>query len=70
MSDLELVLTSLAETAAVALHRSRASHGFEELFDDAAEAGLIAGAARTQIEQGGSRKPRHVDEHAGATRQY
>jgi hypothetical protein len=69
MSDLELVLTSLAETAAVALHRSRASHGFEDLFDDAAEAGLIAGAARTRIEQGGSRKPRHVDdEHAGATR--
>jgi hypothetical protein len=69
MSDLELVLTSLAETAAVALHRSRASHGFEELFDDATEAGLIAGTARTRIEQGGSRKPRHVaDEHAGATR--
>ena len=44
MSDLELVLTSLAETAAVSLHRDRASQGIEELFDDATEAGRIAGA--------------------------
>jgi hypothetical protein len=58
MNDLELVLTSLAETAAVALHRNRASAGFEELLDDAREAGQVAGAARTQIEQGSARKPR------------
>jgi hypothetical protein len=58
MNDLELVLTSLAETAAVALHRNRASNGFDELLDDAREAGRIAGAARIQIEQGSARKPR------------
>jgi DNA-damage-inducible protein D len=70
MSDLELVLTSLAETAAVSLHRDRASQGFEELFDDATEAGRIAGAARVQIEQGGARKPRRMDEHAEVNRRY
>jgi hypothetical protein len=58
MSDLELVLTSLGETAAVALHRNRGSSGFEDLMADALEAGRIAGAARTQIEQGSARKPR------------
>jgi hypothetical protein len=56
MSDLELVLTSLGETAAVALHRNRGSSGFEELMADATEAGRIAGAARTQIEQGSARR--------------
>jgi DNA-damage-inducible protein D len=58
MSDLELVLTSLGETAAVALHRNRASHGIDELLADAQEAGRIAGAARTQIEQGSARRPK------------
>jgi prophage antirepressor-like protein len=58
MSDLELVLTSLGETAAVALHRNRGSSGFDELLADAAEAGRIAGAARTQIEQGSARRPK------------
>jgi DNA-damage-inducible protein D len=58
MSDLELVLTSLAETAAVALHRNRASHGYDELVGDAQEAGRIAGQARAQIEQGSARKPK------------
>jgi DNA-damage-inducible protein D len=61
MNDLELVLTGLGETAAVALHRNRGSSGFEELMADAAEAGRIAGAARTQIEQGSARKPRRRD---------
>lgn len=60
MSDLELVLTSLGETAAVALHRNRGSNGFDELVADATEAGRIAGAARTQIEQGSARKPKRV----------
>jgi DNA-damage-inducible protein D len=58
MSDLELVLTSLAETAAVALHRNRASHGLDELVDDAREAGRIAGDARSRIEQASAHKPR------------
>jgi hypothetical protein len=60
MSDLELVLTSLGETAAVALHRNRGSNGFDELVADAREAGRIAGVARTQIEQGSARKPKRV----------
>jgi hypothetical protein len=58
MSDLELVLTGLGETAAVTLHRNRASQGFEELLEDARDAGRIAGLARTQIEQGSAHKPR------------
>lgn len=64
MSDLELVLTALGETAAVALHRNRGSHGFEELMADAAEAGRIAGAARTQIEQGSARRPKRESQQA------
>jgi hypothetical protein len=67
MSDLELVLTSLAETAAVTLGRHRASHGFEELVQDAQEAGRIAGEARTRIEQGSAHKARRVNEHALAS---
>jgi prophage antirepressor-like protein len=66
MSDLELVLTSLGETAAVALHRNRGSSGFDELLADAAEAGRIAGAARTQIEQGSARKPK-VESHRASS---
>jgi prophage antirepressor-like protein len=62
MTDLELVLTSLGETAAVALHRNRGSSGFEELLADAAEAGRIAGEARTRIEQGSARRPK-VESH-------
>jgi prophage antirepressor-like protein len=67
MSDLELVLTSLGETAAVVLHRNRGSSGFEELMADATEAGRIAGAARTQIEQGSARKPRRRESHRAST---
>jgi DNA-damage-inducible protein D len=66
MSDLELVLTSLGETAAVALHRNRGSNGFDELMADAAEAGRIAGLARTQIEQGSARKPRRESHPASS----
>src|SRR5829696_5522826 len=60
MNDLELVLTSLGETAAVALHRNRGSAGLDELLADAQEAGQIAGAARTQIEQGSARRPKRT----------
>jgi hypothetical protein len=68
MNDLELGLTGIAETAAVALPRKRASSGMERSYKVAPEAIGFSGAARTRIEQGGSRKPRQVDEHAGATR--
>lgn len=58
MSDLELALTALGETAAVALHRNRNSQGIDELLADAQDAGRIAGQARTQIEQGSVRRPK------------
>jgi DNA-damage-inducible protein D len=64
MSDLELVLTSLGETAAVILHRNRGSNGFEELLADAIEAGQVAGQARTHIEQGSARRSKSAVESA------
>lgn len=51
MSDLELALTSLGETAAVALHQSRDSHGLDQLERDAREAGEIVAQTRQQIER-------------------
>ena len=51
MSDLELALTALGETAAVALHRDRDSRGFEELLADAKDAGEVVAKTRTEIEQ-------------------
>lgn len=50
MGDLELALTALAETAAVALHRDRASRTMEDLRRDVADAGAIAGRAREGLE--------------------
>ena len=50
MSDLELALTSLGETTAVALHQSRNSNSFEQLEADTGDAGDIVAAARNQIE--------------------
>jgi DNA-damage-inducible protein D len=67
MSDLELVLTSLGETAAVALHRNRGSQGFDDLLADATEAGRIAGTARKAIEHGSSKRlGRHQDRVSAA----
>lgn len=54
MNDLELVLTMLGETAAVALHRQRDSHGFQQLLVDAADAGQIAATTRAEIEDRGA----------------
>ena len=53
MTDLELVLTTLGETAAVALHRRRDSRGVDALAADATDAGEIAAAARTELEKRG-----------------
>ena len=50
MSDLELALTTLGETVAVALHRARDSHGFDQLDADARDAGEIVAQTRQQIE--------------------
>jgi DNA-damage-inducible protein D len=50
MSDLELGLTALGETLAVALHRDRDSRGFEALEQDARDAGRIVARTRADIE--------------------
>ena len=50
MTTLELVLTSLAEATATAIHQAHDSQGFGELRRDAHEAGAIAGSARRDIE--------------------
>lgn len=56
MSDLELTLTMLGETAAVELHRDRNSQGFEQLKADVREAGEVTRIARQEIERRGGRK--------------
>ena len=50
MTTLELVLTSLAEATATAIHQAHDSQGFGKLRRDAHEAGNISGAARRDIE--------------------
>ena len=50
MTTLELVLTSLAEATATAIHQAHDSQGFGELRRDTHKAGNIAGAARRDIE--------------------
>ena len=51
MSDLELALTSLGETTAVALHQARQSQGLEQLDADAKDAGEIVAQTLAQIER-------------------
>jgi hypothetical protein len=50
MSDLELALTALGETVAVALHRDHDSRGYEALESDARDAGEIVARTRDEIE--------------------
>jgi hypothetical protein len=50
MSEIELALTSLAEAVAVNLHRTRDSHGAEQLAADAKDAGEIVAETRQAIE--------------------
>ena len=56
MTDLELALTALAETTAVALSRSRASQGVEQLARDARDAGEIAARTLGEIEHRSGRQ--------------
>lgn len=51
MSDLELALTALGETAAVALHRVRDSRAFDDLLGDAADAGEVVARTRSELER-------------------
>ena len=51
MTDLELALTTLGETAAVELARQRHSSGFEQLLTDAKDTGRIIASTRGEIER-------------------
>lgn len=51
MTDIELILTMLAEATTTKLHRDRDSKGFEPLKKDAQEGGAVAGSARKDIEK-------------------
>jgi prophage antirepressor-like protein len=68
MSDLELALTTLGETVAVALHQARDSSGMERLEADTAEAGEIVAQTRQQIEQRSGRAVVHPGNHAPPAR--
>ena len=51
MTDIELILTMLAEATTTKLHRDRDSRGFEPLKKDAQEGGAVAGSTRRDIEK-------------------
>lgn len=51
MTDMELILTMLAEATTTTLHRDRDSQGFEPLKEDARDGGAVAGRTRKDIEQ-------------------
>jgi prophage antirepressor-like protein len=56
MTDIELILTMLAEATTTKLHRDRDSQGMEPLTKDAKDGGAVAGRTRKDIEQQ-TRKP-------------
>ncbi len=51
MTDIELILTMLAEATTTKLHRDRDSQGFDPLKKDAHDGGAVAGRTRKDIEQ-------------------
>lgn len=51
MTDIELILTMLAEATTTKLHRDRESQGFEPLKNDAKDGGAVAGRTRKDIEK-------------------
>ena len=51
MTDIELILTMLAEATTTKLHRDRDSQGMEPLKKDAKNGGAVAGRTRKDIEQ-------------------
>ncbi|OGQ94610.1 MAG: phage antirepressor protein [Deltaproteobacteria bacterium RIFOXYD12_FULL_57_12] len=51
MTDIELILTMLAEATTTKLHRDRDTQGFEPLKKDAREGGSVAGRTRCDIEE-------------------
>lgn len=66
MSDLELALTTLGETAAVALHQARDSNSFPDLRADTEDAGRIVARTRKQIERLGNRSVVNASNHGTA----
>jgi DNA-damage-inducible protein D len=51
MTDIELILTMLAEATTTTLHRDRDSQGMEPLCKDAKDGGAVAGRTRKDIER-------------------
>lgn len=51
MTDMELILTMLAEATTTTLHRDRDTQEFEPLKKDAQDGGAVAGRTRKDIEQ-------------------
>ena len=51
MTDIELILTMLAEATTTTLHRGRESQGMEPLRKDAKDGGAVAGRTRKDIER-------------------
>lgn len=51
MTDIELILTMLAEATTTKLHRDRDSQGFEPLKKDAQDGGAVAGRTSLDIEE-------------------
>ena len=51
MTDIELILTMLAEATTTKLHRDRDSHGIRPLKRDAGDGGAVAGRTRKDIER-------------------
>ena len=56
MSDLELILTMLAEATTTKIHKDRNSQGFPKLKRDAKDGGAIAGRTRKDIEKTSGKK--------------
>ena len=51
MTDIELILTMLAEATTTKLHRDRDSQGMKPLKKDAKDGGAVAGRTRKDIER-------------------
>lgn len=51
MTDIELILTMLAEATTTKIHRDRDTKGFEPLKKDAKDGGAVAGRTRKDIEK-------------------
>ena len=67
MTDLELALTSLAETTVAVLHRNRNSEGLKELLADVTDAGQIVAGTVSEIEKRGGRAVTYPGNHLDST---